>query len=276
MSNELVLLITCATLSIYLTTSDDFITKEGLKWKEEHYPMELLSQAEVRAKSDKYISDFRATMTGAQFSGVFSNNTVLQKEPYLSALYGICDSPNVDIVVNIKQIDGSFSDKLTTKSMSNNDWKVLLNQAMPNGGNYSITLECDKCQNPTNMAVLYNVTFGDVFYCSGQSNMQLHMHFTFSRNETYDAINNGKYWNMRYMKINKIDTSNATYVVPPMTNPSNQWQQIRPEITNISLGYSLDTFSATCWYFAQSLVDNYGKDDSNIGNIGLIDATVGG
>eukprot|EP01083_Nonionella_stella_P223706 796974_1 len=212
-------------------------------------------------------------MTGAQFSGVFGNNSVLQREPYLASLYGTCDSPNVAIIVTIKQVDGSFSDKLTTTSMPNNDFKVLLNKAMPNGGNYTISLECDKCQDPNNMGILYNVTFGDVYYCAGQSNMELDMHFTFSRNITYDAINSGKYTNMRYMTMHEIDTTNITYVVPPITNPANQWQQVRPEITNISLSYSLDKFSAACWYFAQSLVDNYAMSSTNLG---LIDTSVGG
>ena len=45
------------------------------------------------------------------------------------------------------------------------------------------------------------------------------------------------------------------------------------EIANISLKWSLDKFSAPCWYFAQSLVDLYAVKEVNIG---LIDTSVGG
>ncbi len=53
------------------------------------------------------------------------------------------------------------------------------------------------------MAVMYNVTFGDVYYCAGQSNMELRMNFTFNRNITYDGIKSGKYRNIRY-KTSKL------------------------------------------------------------------------
>lgn len=156
--------------------------------------------------------------------------------------------------MHIEQQDGDlYADTIKTTSMDNGDWKILLNEAMPNGGNYTLSLECPDCASPDSMDTLYNVTFGDVYYCAGQSNMELDMHFTFSRNQTYDAINEGKYSNIRYMTMNELDTSNVTFVVPPKTNPANEWQIVRPEITNISLSYSLDKFSAACWYFGMFL-----------------------
>ena len=66
----------------------DFITKDGLKWKQEHYPMQLLTLAERRYRSDQSLLKFRETITGAVFSGVFGNNAVLQRKPALAALYG--------------------------------------------------------------------------------------------------------------------------------------------------------------------------------------------
>ena len=142
----------------------DYISKIGYEWKQQHYPNQLLTPQERRDKSDKLISEFRATISG----GIFTNNTVLQREPELAALYGTSDTPNVAITVNIKQEDGNFVDTLhaTTDAMTN-DWKVLLNKPMPNGGNYTITIECPQCKNPNDMDGLYNVTFGDVYYCAG-------------------------------------------------------------------------------------------------------------
>ena len=100
------------------------------------------------------------------------------------------------------------------------------------------------------------------------------MHYTFNRNITYQSIMDGQYSNIRYITMNRFDTSNVTFVLPPMDkHPVNQWQAVRPEIANISLGWSLDKFSAPCWYFAQSLVDLYGLKDVNLG---LIDTAVGG
>ncbi len=50
-----------------------------------------------------------------------------------------------------------FTDKLTTTSMSNNDFKVVLNKTMQNGGNCTISLECDEGVDPNNMVILHLV-----------------------------------------------------------------------------------------------------------------------
>lgn len=64
------------------------------------------------------------------------------------------------------------------------------------GGNYTITALCTGCVNVTRVTIT-NVTFGDMWYCSGQSNMWLPVLNTFSRNETVAAIAAGKYTNIR-------------------------------------------------------------------------------
>ena len=53
-------------------------------------------------------------------------------------------------------------------------------------------VSCASCANTT-ADTLADVTFGDVWFCSGQSNMWLPMNMDTSRNVTYDAILAGKY-----------------------------------------------------------------------------------
>ena len=147
----------------------DWITQKGLEWKKEYHEWQLLSESERRNASDELIQDFRDSITGAKFSGVFGNKSVLQREPKLAALYGTCDTPNTQITVNIQQMDGDFEDTLSTVSMDNNDWKVLFNEPMANGGNYTISIECPGCANSSDMDTLYDITFGDVYYCAVKS-----------------------------------------------------------------------------------------------------------
>jgi sialate O-acetylesterase len=67
-------------------------------------------------------------------------------------------------------------------------------------GNYSITASCSAgCSgiNATQVVRLVNLTFGDVYVCSGQSNMQLMMDYTFERNTSVAKIRNGQYQNIR-------------------------------------------------------------------------------
>ena len=59
-------------------------------------------------------------------------------------------------------------------------WKAML-PAQPAGGNWTVTATCSGCSahskssNATtgSYAVLRSVTFGDVFFCSGQSNVSI-------------------------------------------------------------------------------------------------------
>ena len=66
-------------------------------------------------------------------------------------------------------------------------WKVLLR---PNkaGGAFTITATSGALT-----AAISHVTFGDVWYCSGQSNMALPLVHTISRNNSRAAILAGKY-----------------------------------------------------------------------------------
>merc|ERR1711879_339614 len=136
-------------------------------------------------------------------------------------------------------------------------WKLSL-ASKPAGGNYTITVACIDCHLPP--TVITNVTFGDVFFCSGQSNMWLPVHYTFSRNKTYDALKRGKYQNIRLYTYPKVETNDTVFIsdqVAPWLNADNN---------------TVDGFSATCWYFAQYLTDKIGQDVP----IGLIHSAIGG
>ena len=58
-------------------------------------------------------------------------------------------------------------------------WKGYLKPTQA-GGNLTITASCAGCGG-LNPSTIHSVTFGDVFVCSGQSNMQLSMIHTFDR-----------------------------------------------------------------------------------------------
>ena len=57
------------------------------------------------------------------------------------------------------------------------------------GGSYKITVACTSGCSGT--ASLEDVTFGDVWYCFGQSNMALPFQHTYARNATITAIRKG-------------------------------------------------------------------------------------
>lgn len=94
-------------------------------------------------------------------------------------------------------VDGGAADATYTvaATLLKGQWKAMLKPAAA-GGSYTITAKCTGCKNAT-AAVMTDVTFGDVWYCGGQSNMALPMVHTLTRNITRDAILAGNYSTLR-------------------------------------------------------------------------------
>ena len=160
------MLLICLLSIVYGYTIED-MTPEQKQWKAEHDPMELLNITEQYIVNAKRIQNFRASVQGVLFSGVFSDNAVLQREPYHAALYGIADTPNTPITLNMIDQSTNKITKYNTNSMKNGDWKITLPLTYKNGGNFTFVASCAGCNGNFSDRIV-NVTFGDVFYCAGQ------------------------------------------------------------------------------------------------------------
>jgi sialate O-acetylesterase len=91
-------------------------------------------------------------------AGLFTDNMVIQRETR-AAVWGLADADERVTVT------GSWGESATTTADGNGKWKVKL-QTPKAGGPYTITLK------GKNTIKLENVLSGDVWLCSGQSNMQ--------------------------------------------------------------------------------------------------------
>jgi hypothetical protein len=154
-------------------------------------------------------------------------------------------------------------------------WKALL-KPMPAGGDFIITAQCLGCSaNSSSRLTLSNVTFGDVWYCSGQSNMWLPVLHSFSRNQTALSIWKGKFTNIRVMAGGSGSTPYGSW--PPKygaLDGSNPWMtaaQATPYNCTLKQNCPLFNVGASCWYFAQGLAEA-GLHSP----IGIIDTAIGG
>ena len=91
-----------------------------------------------------------------QLAPVFSDNMVLQREVTIP-LRGMADEGN--------QVSVSFNNNEYTGQVTDGRWQVDL-PAMPAGGSFQITVT-----GSSKTLTLNNVTFGDIWLCAGQSNM---------------------------------------------------------------------------------------------------------
>ncbi|CAK9076031.1 Sialate O-acetylesterase (Sialic acid-specific 9-O-acetylesterase) (Yolk sac protein 2) [Cleaved into: Sialate O-acetylesterase small subunit [Durusdinium trenchii] len=134
-----------------------------------------------------------ASLLGAaalRFAEVFGDYVVLQQQPAKAAIFGEVNDTSVS-TVTVELSAGSKKVASVEANVLGGTWKALL-PPQAAGGQWSITARAG-----TKSVEMNSVTFGDVWYCSGQSNMALPLIHTMSRNISVDAIKAGKYANIR-------------------------------------------------------------------------------
>lgn len=157
----------------------------------------------------------------------FADNMVLQQQQMVS-IWGK-DRPNTKIIVR-----GSWGKDAKATTDNNGQWKVKL-QTPQAGGPYTIAIE------GSNKVTLKNVLIGEVWLCSGQSNMEMPVKGyanqpVMGSNET---ILNSSNDNIRFLNTPR------TYSITPLTDTKGEWKSASAGTTG--------NFSATAYYFAKKL-----------------------
>ena len=137
----------------------------------------------------------------------------------------------------------------TTKANANGNWKLSL-PATAAGGPYTMVFK------GTNTIVLKEILFGDVFICSGQSNMvhQVELHSV----RYADEVEKANYPQIRHFLIpNLMDIQK-----PHEDVSTGYWKAANPK--------DVLQFSAVAYFFAKNIYEQYHIP------IGLINASVGG
>ena len=94
-------------------------------------------------------------------------------------------------------------------------WRALLRPAEAGGPALAITASCTGCGGgggggggtTGTTATLERVAYGDVYFCSGQSNMALPLHYTYSGAPLTEAIGRGQYANLRLVRYGGMSVS---------------------------------------------------------------------
>jgi len=233
---------------------------------------------------------------GTNFAGVITDHAVLQKgATNLAAIFGVVMgkvSSSTSVTVKVTETNGTMapmSYTVTAKvmtmapDMSNLTWKMLLKPHPEQGGNISITASCLNCANETEVSVS-DLTFGDIWFCSGQSNMELPTQHALTRNRTYEALDmRGEYSNIRTFN-NKVHVAkfdgDEVYILAPPPPPDGR---MGPDLTPTSFyGWQhpnssiVDSFSAACWFFAQELTDMALTSNKPVPILGMVQSAWGG
>jgi len=177
------------------------------------------------------LAAFIPTMLTAEISlpEIFSDHMVLQQGKTAN-IWGWADK-NEKV-----QITGSWNNQTVETTSENGKWKVEL--PVPSaGGPYELTVK------GTNTITYKNVMIGEVWICSGRSNMEWGVN-CFS--DTQNDRNNANHPNIRLFMVNR-----ALSTTPKKTFGNGEtWKVCTPE--TVSEG-GFNGFSATAFYFARHL-----------------------
>ncbi|MEO5562190.1 MAG: sialate O-acetylesterase [Chitinophagaceae bacterium] len=181
---------------------------------------------------------FITSFATIRLPAVISSNMVLQQQSSVT-FWGWADPSEKIVITN------SWSNsKDSVVATSNANWKIKINTPAA-GGPYTITIK------GWNTIVLNNVLIGEVWICSGQSNMEMS-----NTSHIRDELPTSKNDNIRFFHIPR---ATSAY---PQDNCEAKWEVCGPQ--------SLTWFSAVGYFFGKKL-----QKDLNV-PIGLIESAWGG
>jgi sialate O-acetylesterase len=184
---------------------------------------------------------------GPRFANYYQNHMVLQRAPQRAIVWGYTDTFNAPTTLTLNEkVYRTKSSSSPGNSLGESIWSVTLDaqteegpfqihvsQPLPNGTLVTITLD--------------DVLFGDVWVCSGQSNMEIPVSYII--NGSIEIQNAGKYPKIRLL-----------------TTLHNQSGQLEEELLGIGLNWTAASpssvgsgyTSAVCWLFGRMVQEELG------------------
>lgn len=168
-----------------------------------------------------------ASTAGAQdlaFDNIFSNHAVLQRDKPVK-VWGTA-AANASVTVELADVS------VPVTADAKGQWTATL-PATQAGGPYTLT-----ASSGTATATLNDVVMGDVWLCSGQSNMEFQTKYA---TNAYNEIQNSANPDIRFVTVERDAQPNPLETLPKRL----EWRAASPETTG-------DT-SAVCYYIAKEL-----------------------
>ena len=191
---------------------------------------------------------------GLSLPAIYSDNMVIQQnKPFVVA--GTADSGKEVVVSFGKQ-------KIITKAAEDGSWKVMFTPMMADGEKYTIAVECGK-----EKIKFKNVVIGEVWLCSGQSNMAFMVKESSHKTQSLANIK-GKDIRLYDMKP-RVFTDNIEWDSTSLA-ALNRHDYYVPTAWQLQDEENVSDFSAVAYHFGAMLADSLGVP------VGLICNAVGG
>jgi len=191
-----------------------------------------------------FILSSNAVNARVSLPSFFTDNMVLQQKSAVP-FWGESDAKSVSITT-------SWDKKTYKTNVENGKWKVVFKTPVY-GGPYTITI------NDRTIKTLNNILIGEVWLCSGQSNMEMPLEGWGKINNYKEEIANANYPQIRLLQAEHIES----------TLPLNTLK-VQHDGWNVCSPATIADFSATAYFFARKIYN-----EKKI-PIGLIHSSWGG
>ncbi|WP_312745286.1 sialate O-acetylesterase [Sphingobacterium multivorum] len=192
-------------------------------------------------------SGFSALQAKVQLPAFIGDNMVLQQKEKVK-IWGTSTAVGKELSVNTSWNNKSYQVEVDQQG----GWQVYL-ETPKYGGPYQITI------NDGDQLILKNILIGEVWFCSGQSNMEMPLAGWGKINNFEQEIKAANFPNIRILQIPKATANQPTTAVKV---ESGGWNAVTPE--------RIPEFSATAYFFAREIYEKTGIP------IGLIHSSWGG
>eukprot|EP00475_Leptophrys_vorax_P035507 TRINITY_DN5857_c0_g2_i3.p1 TRINITY_DN5857_c0_g2~~TRINITY_DN5857_c0_g2_i3.p1 ORF type:complete len:490 (+),score=107.73 TRINITY_DN5857_c0_g2_i3:98-1567(+) len=194
-----------------------------------------------------------------------ADNMVLQRSPSLAVVKGWTSSPGDPVQLDLVPVvtaDATAPHPVTLRTHGDSESAVFEFNIPPQqaGGPYNLTLS-----SVNSTLSIANVMFGDVFLCSGQSNMEFFFNWSYNATEELNDVN---YPNLRMFQIPRARNDTTALDDVTAIETVYDWGISSRETLSTS---PPENFAAPCYFFGRNLI----KKDPSV-PIGLIGTTYGG
>ena len=197
-----------------------------------------------------------------RFANYFQDHMVLQRAPQRAIVWGFGDVGKPIILRLNNQIYTTVTNLKSTDGQNASIWSVTLEPVFDEGP-FDIHVSQPLINGTLINVTLHDVLFGDVWICSGQSNMQMTVSDIF--NATEEIANAGN-----YPKIRVFTSALEPSIIPleELIGIAQNWSVASPKSIG---GPAWVYFSAVCWLYGRMIHEALGRRP-----IGLVATSYGG
>lgn len=187
-----------------------------------------------------------AATSGLKVPTFIDSNLVLQRAPTAAVVWGWANvSTETSVTATLNGVPCG-----STKVAADGSWTITLTP-QPAGTGHTLVLATNAASSAP--ITLTNIAFGEVYLCSGQSNMQFSVNDAFNASaEIADSI---RYPDLRLFTVKLVTADAPQPDAPTATNYT--WGVSGPSTLVPVGGPAFSWFSATCYFFGRDMYRSF-------------------